>query len=151
MKERRYFQFFRNWYEPLTFVRDRDVKLRLLEMIIEFSLYGKEPTKEELSRLDEVGRMFWETNLSSLKNSRKNFLNGSRSPGAPKGSRNAAKFEIPSLDDVYAYFGSHGYVSDPNQFFDYNSVTGWNNCKKHFKNWETAADRWEEKGDEYDE
>lgn len=151
MKERGYFQFFREWYEPLQIISNAGVKLRLLEMIVVYSLDGKEPTNEDLSGLDDVGRMYWETTFPKLQNSRKNFLNGSKSKGAPKGSSNAAKFKIPTLGEIYAYFGSNNFSSDPDRFFNYNESMGWDGCKKHFKDWKTAADRWEEMGGDYDE
>ena len=134
MKERKYVQFFREWWEFLREIEDDAIRVKIYDMAMAFSFDGIAPTKEELQSMDKLQKAFWLGLFPSLKNSRQHYLNGSKSPGAPKGSRNAAKFIIPTLDEVRAYFG----------------VRGWNVCKRHFKTWQAAADRWEEKGNEFD-
>ena len=151
LKERAYFQFFRDWYEPLQIVDDPNTKFVLLDAVIRYSLYGDEPTESDMKEWGAIGAMYWKTIFPNLKKSRQNFLNGVNSPGAPKGNKNAAKFETPSFDMIERYFEIKGFRSDPKSFFDYNERTGWENAKRHFKTWQVAADRWEEMGDEYNE
>lgn len=131
-------------------VSNPETKCKLLTMIIEYALNGNEPTKGDLAGLDDVGRIYWTTVFPSIRNSRKNYVNGCKSKGAPLGSRNAAKFEIPTLKEVIAYFKNKQFASDGELFFDYNEQTGWESAKRHFKNWRAVADRWEERGGEYD-
>ena len=149
-KRRKYVQIFREWWEPLSGIDDKEEKLTIMEMVMNYAFNGKEPTKNELSNLSAVGVMYWNLTFPNLRSSRKNYENGCKSNGAPKGSRNAAKFLIPTLDEVKRYFDERGYESAAERFFDFNESIGWASTKKHFKSWQQAADRWVEKGEEFD-
>lgn len=149
MKERRYFQFFREWHDLLQEIENTETRCKIYDWIVNFALNGIEPAKEDVAGVDKMGKICWCALLPQLQNSRKNFVNGSKSKGAPKGSRNAAKFVVPTLNEVLNYFAKMQYNSDGETFFDYNETTGWDNAKRHFKTWRAAADRWEERQDDF--
>ncbi len=149
-KERKYFQFYREWWELLQEVDGCETRYSVIAMIIDYALDGIEPDAEELQSLDKIGRMCWKGIYPQLKSSRAHWKSGGQSQGAPKGNKNAAKFKIPTLEEVEQYFKSKNYEGNPESFFDHNECIGWEGCKKHFKTWQLAADRWEEHVDEYD-
>ena len=150
-KERKYFQFYRDWWYILQEVDDCDTRYRVIAMIIDYALDGIEPEAEDIQSLDRFGKLCWMGVFPQLKSSRNHFKSGCQSQGAPKGNNNASKFKIPTLEEVKNYFNSKNYEGDPERFFDHNEEIGWEGCKKHFKTWQLAADRWEELVDEYGE
>lgn len=148
-KERKYVQYYRDWWEALKMINDPSTRLLVGDMLLEYAFDGIIPSDNDISELDAEGRIFWRAVFSQLKSSRTHFECGCKSKGAPKGNTNAKKFAVPTLDEVRRYFDTHHYECDPEDFFDYNEASGWETAKKHFKNWETAADRWEVRGEEY--
>ena len=138
-KERKYFQFYRDWWYILQEVDDCDTKYRVLAMIIDYALDGIEPEAEDIQSLDKFGRLCWMGIFPQLKSSRDHFKSGI----TPKRNDNRTKFKIPTLEEVEHYFKSKNYEGDPEMFFSYNERVGWEGCKKHFKTWQDAADEWE--------
>ena len=132
-------------------IDDPSTRLLVGDMLLKYAFDGVIPIDTEVKELDAEGRIFWRAVFPQLESSRKHFECGCKSKGAPKGNKNAKKFVVPTLEQVRAYFVENDFESNPEMFFDYNSATDWEACKKHFKDWETAADRWEIRGVEYDE
>lgn len=154
-KERKQITFFRNWYDSINLVEDEAARLALYDAIFHYCFDGEEPTHIEQHK---EANFVWRFLLPLLKASRRQFLNGIKSKGAPKGNKNAkktgreesvGKFTIPTLEDIGAYFGQMCYNSDPEGFFDYNESVGWKSAKRNFSNWKEAADRWERNRCEY--
>ena len=151
MKERKYIQYYRDWWETLQMIDDPGTRLLVGDMLLKYAFDGVLPPDNDIKELGADGRIFWRAVFPQVDSSRKHFESGCKSKGAPKGNKNAKKFVVPELEQVRAYFEENDFESNPDEFFDYNGVTGWESCKKHFKDWETAADRWELRGAEYDE
>lgn|GEM_PF-4922291 len=135
-RQRGYFPFFRSYYDTISDLDDA-AQLQMYRAIVQYSLDGIEPT------LTGFCSTLWKAMFHTLRNSRKQYENGIKG-GAPKGSANAKKWAIPTLEDVESYCKEKGYQMDGSKFFDYNEARGWAKAKS-FKDWKEAADLWEQK------
>lgn len=138
-KQREYMPFFRSFYESISDLQDKEVRLSLYEAIIKFGLTGIEPTN-----LKGIASTMWKLIRPNVANSRTQFENGLKG-GAPKGNKNARRnnsITIPTKDDVVNYCENKGFDIDTERFFDYYEECKWQTQNYKIKTWEDAVSIW---------
>ena len=98
--------------------------------------------------VDQVNNQVTEPIIQTNQHQTINLVNGSDSSIAPtvsKKKRSSVVFEIPSLEEVEAYFRLKGFsVHEAAKFFYYFESNGWLvGGRTKMKNWKAAASHWQ--------
>ena len=175
---RKYFTFYRSFYEQIRSCEDKAVRLEMYEVFLDYAFNKKEPDFKK-GRLNELTRFFWMGAKPVLDKSWKGFDNGSK-PKA-NGKQNTSKTQAtpsidkdnrirnididiegekedgifcpPALEDVLCYyFSTHGTKIEDSvakKFINYYAARGWKMGQVMMTDWQAAFDSWCDKEMEF--
>lgn len=134
------FVFFRNYWELMELIPNKEQRLELYEAIIEYALNGNEPDD-----LIKPALYVWNSIKPHLAKSRANAINGRRG-GAKPGNQNAKKNRPPTFEELADYIWEHSLNVNPHPFFEYFEGKDWKWSDKSVKDWRQMLAVWHTKG-----
>lgn len=116
----------------------------------EIIIYSDETDSPEINQMEELFRMEEEQARKEAEKKQEKApqwkpLNTVDDVNAIKPKKQRTAFKKPTVEEIAFYCKEHGYIVDPNQFYDHYESNGWMVGKTKMVDWKASVRTWERK------